>query len=169
MNELRVNDLFAVDPMEDVFRGMLRPWRLAAAERAPRINIDLNETASDYQLKADVPGVRKEDISVHIDGNQVTISADVKRESNDQPIGSKALRSERYFGQCTRSFLLDSPIDEGRAEAKYENGLLQLTLPPAALCTRHPCDTATNKRATTQTSTPPPLPPAPTCCLRHTH
>jgi HSP20 family protein len=132
MNELRVNDLFAVDPMEDVFRGMLRPWRLAAAERAPRINIDLNETASDYQLKADVPGVRKEDISVHIDGNQVTISADVKRESNDQPIGSKALRSERYFGQCTRSFLLDSPIDEGRAEAKYENGLLQLTLPKKA-------------------------------------
>jgi len=132
MNELRVTDLFAIDPMEDVFRGMLRPWRMAAADRAPRINIDLNETASDYQLKADVPGARKEDISVQIDGNQVTISADVKRESSDQAAGGKVLRSERYFGQCTRSFLLDSPIDEGRAEAKYENGLLQLTLPKKA-------------------------------------
>ena len=131
MNELRVNDVFATDPMEDVFRGLMRPWRMAVSDRAPRINVDLNENPGDYQLKAEVPGVRKEDIAVHIDGNQVTISADVKRESHE-PSSGKVLRSERYLGQCTRSFWLDSPIDESRAEAKYENGLLQLTLPKKA-------------------------------------
>ena len=128
MNELRVNDLFAVDPMEDMLRGLMRPWRLAVTDRAPRINVDLNESNGNYLLKAEVPGARKEDISVHIDGNQVTINAELKRES-ESPAGAKVLRSERYLGQCTRSFLLDSAIDEARAEAKYENGVLQLTLP----------------------------------------
>ena len=128
MNELRVNDLFAVDPMEDMFRGLMRPWRIAVTDRAPRINVDLNESNGNYLLKAEVPGARKEDIEVHIDGNQVTINAELKRET-DSPTGAKVLRSERYLGQCTRSFLLDSAIDEARAEAKYENGVLQLTLP----------------------------------------
>ena len=128
MNELRLNDLFAVDPMEDMLRSMMRPWRVAAIDRAPRINVDLNEDTGNYLLKAEVPGARKEDISVHIDGNQVTINAELKRES-ESPAGAKVLRSERYLGQCTRSFLLDSAIDEARAEAKYENGVLQLTLP----------------------------------------
>ena len=96
------------------------------AERG--INVDLNESNGNYLLKAEVPGARKEDISVHIDGNQVTINAELKRES-ESPAGAKVLRSERYLGQCTRSFLLDSAIDEARAEAKYENGVLQLTLP----------------------------------------
>lgn len=128
MNELRVNDLFAVDPMEDMFRGLMRPWRIAVTDRAPRINVDLNESNGNYLLKAEVPGARKEDIEVRIDGNQVTINAELKRES-ESPAGAKVLRSERYLGQCTRSFWLDSAIDESRAEAKYENGVLQLTLP----------------------------------------
>ena len=58
MNELRVNDLFSVDPMEDMFRGLMRPWRLAVTDRAPRINVDLNESNGNYLLKAEVPGAR---------------------------------------------------------------------------------------------------------------
>jgi HSP20 family protein len=128
MNELRVPDLFALEPMEDVFRGLLRPWRADLATQAPRIKIDVNEADANYIVKADVPGVRKEDIDVRIEGNQVTISAEVKKETEEKKEG-RVLRSERQYGYASRSFTLASAVDESKAVAKYTNGVLELTLP----------------------------------------
>ncbi|MDO9313113.1 MAG: Hsp20/alpha crystallin family protein [Burkholderiaceae bacterium] len=128
MNELRVNDLLALDPMEDMYRGLLRPWRIDTLDRTPRISVDLNESDGNYILKAEVPGVRKEDIEVRVDGNQVTINAEVKKETEDKQ-GGRVMRSERYQGRSSRTLWLDCPVDEGRATARYENGVLQLTLP----------------------------------------
>jgi HSP20 family protein len=131
MNELRVPDFFALDPMEDAFRSLLRPWRADLAERAPQIKIDLTEHEGDFAVKAEIPGVRKEDIDVRIEGNQVTISAETKKDKEEKK-GGRVLRSERQYGYASRTFTLASAVDETKADAKYQNGVLELTLPKKA-------------------------------------
>ncbi len=128
MNDLRVKDLFAMEPMEDMFRGFLRPFRAEPGQRAPQIRIDLSETEANYTVKAEIPGVKKEDIDVRIDGNQVTIGAEVRKESEEKKDG-RVLRSEREYGYASRSFTLASAVDEAKASAKYLDGVLELTLP----------------------------------------
>jgi len=128
MNEMRLFDPFALDPMEDAFRTLMRPWKLDVAERAPQIKIDLSETDASYTVKAEIPGVRKEDIDVRVDGGMVTISAEVKKEKEEKKEG-RVLRSERQYGYASRSFSLASAVDDTKADAKYENGVLTLTLP----------------------------------------
>ncbi|MES2228314.1 MAG: Hsp20/alpha crystallin family protein [Pseudomonadota bacterium] len=79
-------------------------------------------------MKADVPGVAKDDIDVRIDGNQVTISAEIKKEQEEKKDG-RVLRSERQYGYASRTFSLACDVDEAKSVARYENGVLQLTLP----------------------------------------
>jgi HSP20 family protein len=128
MSQLRVNDLFDLDPFDDAFRGFLRPWKFEAPAQAPKIKIDLTEHEGNYAVKAEIPGVRKEDIDVRIDGNVVTISAEVKKEQEEKKEG-RVLRSERQYGYASRSFTLASAVDDSKADAKYSNGVLELTLP----------------------------------------
>lgn len=129
MNELRViNDLFETDPFEGTWRNLMRPWRAEHLERAPQIRLDLAEHEDSYTVKAEIPGVRKEDIKVRVDGNQVTISAEVKKEKEERK-GSRVLRSERQYGFASRSFALASDVDDSKAQAKYVDGVLELTLP----------------------------------------
>lgn len=128
MNDLRVNDLLSMEPMESAVRRLLRPWGAELEDSAPRIKLDVTEHNGSYAVKAEVPGVRKEDIDVRIEGNQVTISAEVKKEKEEKEEG-RLLRSERRYGYACRSFALDSEVDEAKAVAKYNNGVLELTLP----------------------------------------
>ena len=131
MSQLRVNNLFDLDPFDDSFRGFLRPWRVEPASRAPLIKIDLTEHDEDYAVKAEIPGVRREDIDVRIEGNLVTISAEVKKDKEEKKDG-RVLRSEREYGYASRSFTLASAVDEAKADAKYNNGVLELVLPKKA-------------------------------------
>ena len=128
MNELKLFDPFGLDPFEDSVRSLMRPWRMEGMEPAPRIKLDLHELETSYTVKAEIPGVRKEDIDVRIDGNQVTISAEVKKESEEKK-GKRVIRSERQYGYASRAFTLASDVDDGAAKAKVENGVLELTLP----------------------------------------
>ena len=128
MTEMRLLDPFAIDPIEDVFRSMMRPWRYESADAPPRIRLDLAEMNGSYCVRAEIPGVRREDIDVRIEGNLVTISAEMKKEWEEKKEG-RILRSERHYGQASRSFTLASAVDETKADAKYENGILELTLP----------------------------------------
>lgn len=131
MNDLRVNERFDLDPFESTFRSLMRPWRLESVESAPQIKIDLSEQDDAYVVKAEIPGVRKEDIDVRVDGHQVTISAEVKKEAEEKKQG-RLLRSERRYGFASRSFSLASAVDESRAEAHYQDGVLELRLPKKA-------------------------------------
>lgn len=132
MNDLRIKELAEWDPFESAFRNMLRPWRMSKElETAPQIRLDVDESDAEYLIKAEVPGVRKEDIDVRIDGNQVTISAEVKKETEEKK-GTRVLRSERQYGFASRSFLLDTAVDDAKADAKYANGVLTLKLPKRA-------------------------------------
>jgi HSP20 family protein len=128
MNEMRLIDPFSIDPIEDVFRSMMRPWRYESMEAPPRIKLDLAEIDGAYTVRAEIPGARKENIDVRIEGNLVTISAEMKKEWEEKKEG-RILRSERHYGQASRSFTLATAVDETKAEAKYENGILELTLP----------------------------------------
>ena len=131
MNELRTLDPFSLDPLDDTFRALMRPWRFEAPDIAPRIKVDVSEMDGQYEVKAEIPGVRKEDIDVRVDGNVVTISAEVKTEKEEKK-GTRVLRQERQQGYASRSFTLACPVDDARAEASYQDGVLQLKLPKKA-------------------------------------
>jgi len=94
----------------------------------PDIKMDVSEDDKAYHVKAEVPGVRKEDIHVAVDGSVVSISAEVKKEKEERK-GESVLRSERYYGMQSRSFTLMHEVDEAKAEAKCNDGILELTLP----------------------------------------
>jgi HSP20 family protein len=117
--------------LDDFFKGLsVRPW-LGDVDIDPRIKVDVAEADSAYTVKADIPGVSKEDIHVAIDGNQVSIEAEVKKEKEEKK-AEKIVRTERYYGKQYRSFTLGSDIDAGKAEAKYSDGVLELKLPKRA-------------------------------------
>jgi len=128
MSSLQLFDPLSVDPFEDMFRGFFKPVRWELPTTAPQIRLDLTEDPSAFTVKAEIPGVRKEDIDVRIEGNQVTLSAEVKKEKETKDNG-RVVRSERYHGMVNRSFQLSSRVDESKASAKYENGILELVLP----------------------------------------
>ena len=125
------NELARFDPFRDMneyFKGfMLRPV-FHGLEAEPEIRIEISEADKAYTVKADIPGVKKEDIQVSIDGNHVSISAEVKHEKEEKE-GKKLVRSERYYGRQYRSFSLAHDVDEAKAEAEYSDGVLKLILP----------------------------------------
>jgi HSP20 family protein len=123
-------DPFA-DSFEDMVRRVFRPVRWEGEEQPLQIKVDVEEDEKSYKVKAEVPGVKKEDINVQIDGNVVSISAESKREKDVKQNG-KVIRSERYYGSLYRSFSLGQDVDQAGAAAKYTDGILELTLPKKA-------------------------------------
>jgi len=99
--------------------------------------VDIAEKNGAYTVTAELPGVKKEDIQVTIDGAEVTLSAEVKREK-EAAHDERVLHTERTFGKVTRSFSLPQEVDEAKAEAKFRDGVLELTLPKKAAETRKP-------------------------------
>ena len=95
---------------------------------APQMKLEVSEDDKAYTVKADIPGVKKEDIHISVDGNLVSISAEVKQEVEKKE-GKKVVHSERYYGQVARSFTLDKEVEQGAAQAKYTDGVLEAVLP----------------------------------------
>ena len=106
--------------------------------------MDVKEDDKAYTVHAEIPGVKKEDISVSIDGNQVSISAEVKSQKEDKQ-GEKVLRSERYYGKVYRAFSLAQDVDQESAKAKYESGVLELALPKRAASATRRLDGPVNR------------------------
>ena len=114
--------------LDDLFRGFLMsPVRLDGQPEL-QIKIDVSEDEKAYTVHAEIPGVTKEDIQVGVDGNQVSISAEIKNVSEVKE-GSRVLRSERYFGSVSRAFSLAQDVDASTVSATYANGVLELGLP----------------------------------------
>ena len=113
--------------LDDLFQGFfMRPVRVEGASEL-QMKLDVSEDDKAYKVHAEIPGVKKEDIHVNIDGNQVGISAEVKNEKEVKE-GEKVLRSERYYGKVSRAFTLGQDVDEAASEARYNNGILELIL-----------------------------------------
>jgi HSP20 family protein len=132
MNTVQLYTPFAEAGLDDLFRGFFKPIRVAR-DAAVAIKVDVAEKDNGYVVHAEIPGVDKDDIQVTIEGNQVTIAAEVKKVSaakngEERANGDRVLRSERYYGAAYRSFVLPVELDETASEAKYENGVLELKL-----------------------------------------
>lgn len=126
-----LNDLARMTPfraMEDWLRDMAPRGALRDMQAEPMIGVEVSENDQAYTVRAEIPGVKKEDIKVDVHGNRVSITAETRRES-EQKQGERLLRSELYYGQQHRTFTLDHDIDETKAAARYVDGVLELTLP----------------------------------------
>ena len=123
--------------VEDLFKGFLvRPLAYdSRGETLARVKVEVAERNGAYTVTAELPGVKKEDIHVSIDGAQVTLEAEVKREK-EATKDERVLHSERVYGKVTRSFTLPQEVDETKAEAKFRDGVLELTLPKKAAAQR---------------------------------
>ena len=125
------------DLVDDLFKGFfVRPMGLEAREAvAPRIKVDVAEKNGAYLVTAEIPGVKKEDIRIGVDGAQVTLEAEVKRE-REATQDERVLHVERAYGKAMRSFTLPQELDEAKVEAKYRDGELALMLPKKAAAAR---------------------------------
>lgn len=128
------NQLTRASLFDDFFRDFapgfyVKPLHGDPLPTAAQIRIDVAESDNAYTVQAEVPGVAKEDIHVSIDGSVVTLRAEVKQHDSQSGGGDKLLRSERYYGAVSRGFQLPQDIDQAAAKAKYDNGVLTLTLP----------------------------------------
>ena len=120
------------DAFDDLFRGFfVRPVSFDAPAGAAQFRVDVSENEKAYTLRAEIPGVKKEDINVTVDGDTVAVSAEVKNEKEVKN-GERVLRSERYYGKVYRAFTLGQAVDEAGIGAKYADGVLELTLPKKA-------------------------------------
>ena len=127
------------DLVDDLFKGFLvRPVAYGDNGRLdalPRMKVDVAEKNGAYVVTAELPGVKKDDIQITIDGAQVTLAAEVKREK-EAAQDERILHTERVYGKVTRSFTLPQELDEAKAEAKFKDGVLELTLPKKAAAQR---------------------------------
>ena len=125
-----------VSRLDGLFNEFFRPaivWENGAASEPLPIRVDVRENAEAYTVFAELPGVKKEQIAVEIEGNEVTISAETRREAARD--GEKLLRVERFFGKSARRFALPQDLDESKAQARFDLGVLELTLPKKAAVT----------------------------------
>ena len=120
------------NPFDDFFKDFGKGfWIKPVAfpgETELSMKIDVNEDDKAFSVKADIPGVKKEDIKVDVDDDHISVSAEVKREKEEKK-GEKVVYSERSYGMVSRSFTLPSAVDAKGAKAEYKDGVLNLTLP----------------------------------------
>lgn len=126
------NDIVRADQfanLDDWINTFWKPRLLStASEDISPIRIDVNENDKTYTIRAEIPGVKKEDVKVQVDGNVVSISAETKQKKEKKENG-KVVCSECSQGSSYRSFTLGCNVDEAKSQAKFENGMLELVLP----------------------------------------
>ncbi len=125
----RLDPFLDFDEMfERLNKSMMRPLFREAMDIEPQIKMDVKESGDNYLVHADIPGVNKDDIHVTVDGNRVSITAEVKQEKEAKE-GERVIRRERSYGMASRTFTLSDEVDQEHIQAKYNNGVLELTLP----------------------------------------
>ena len=123
--------------VDDLFKGFLvRPVSYEGrGDVLPKVKVDVAEKNGAYKVTAELAGVKKDDIKLAVDGAQVTLEAEVKQEKEASQ-DERLLHTERTYGKVTRSFTLPQEIDEAKVEAKFRDGVLELTLPKKAAAQR---------------------------------
>lgn len=120
------------DPFEDFFKDFgkgfwVKPFAMPA-ETELTMKIDVKEDDKGFTVKADIPGVKKEDIQIDVDEDRISLHAEVKQEKEEKK-GEKVVYSERSYGMVSRSFSLPTAVDAKGAKAEYKDGVLNLVLP----------------------------------------
>ena len=123
------------NPFEDLFGDLgkgfwVKPLAYPAGTEMS-MKVDVKEDDKSYTVHADIPGAKKEDIQVDVDGNVVSLRAETRQEKEEKQ-GEKTLYCERQYGMVSRSFSLPTEVDEKGAKAEYKDGVLNLVLPKKA-------------------------------------
>lgn len=127
-----ISRLHPLRTIDELFRELSPRGALRDLQQAePMINVEVTENEQTYTVRAEIPGVKKDDIKVDVRGNRVSITAETKREQ-EQKEGNRLLRCELYYGQMSRTIVLDQEVEDTKAQAKYVDGVLELTLPKRA-------------------------------------
>jgi HSP20 family protein len=132
MSNLRIFDPVFGDNFETSLRRFFSPTVFENEPAPLKMRIDVSENDNAFTVKADIPGVNKDDINVRVEGNVVQIDAQTQSEKETKGNGDKVLRSERYYGTISRSFSLGQDVDSSKVDAKYKDGVLTLQLPKKA-------------------------------------
>ena len=119
--------------LDDLLAGFFAPLPTEARSTVAPIKIEVREDATNYLVSAVLPGVKKDDIHVEVDKNEISIVAEIKRETSG-PVeaakdGERLLHSERFYGKASRVFSVAQDVDEAAVHAKYADGVLSLVLP----------------------------------------
>ena len=132
--------LSRLDRIENLFPDMLRRWArplklIDEAELPADIRVDVTENDKEYLVTAEIPGAKKEDVRVSVDGSYVSISAEIRKD--DEKKHGRSIVRETYRVSVSRGFSLASEVDDKNAMAKLEDGVLHLTLPKRANSTHN--------------------------------
>ena len=128
MNPLITRPYSIDDFFPEFFRRLARPMEFPR-DVPGDIRIEVTENDKDYQVRAEIPGAKKEDIRISVEGNAVSISAEVKKEREEKSKEGRTLVRETSYGAVSRGFTLGTDIDDKGVVAKLEDGILKLTLP----------------------------------------
>lgn len=116
--------------LDNFFDQFASPARLGIGGKegffSPRI--DVSETRDSYEISAEIPGVKKEDINITLEDGVLTLEAEVHREEKEEKEG-RVIRSERRYGKYMRSFNLGSDVSESEIDASFKDGVLTLKAP----------------------------------------
>lgn len=123
--------IFGETFMDDFFHDFARPYH-AATHAMPATGVmktDIREKENSFELEIDLPGYQKEDVKAELKDGYMTISAETKKENEEKKEDGRYLRRERYYGSCSRSFYVGEDVTENDIKAKFENGILHVTVP----------------------------------------
>ncbi len=124
--------IFGESLFDDFFEDFTRPARSVARYSSPRTSViktDIKETDTDFELDIDLPGYRKEDVKAQLKDGYMTISAETRKDNGEKDDNGKYIRRERYYGTCSRCFYVGDAITEEDIKAKFEDGILKITVP----------------------------------------
>ena len=128
MNDTMFSDLFD-DPFFEGWRNMDRAAACDPNMSAGMMSTDVREADKGYMVDIDMPGFKKDDISLDLQNGYLTVSAHRNSSHEDKDDNGRWLRRERYMGSCSRSFYVGEDVKESDIHASYRNGTLCIQVP----------------------------------------
>jgi HSP20 family protein len=117
------------EDFDKLFEDFWRPVPAFEASRGDLVpSVDVSEDDNQYLVRAELPGVKRDDINVTVENGVLTITAETKSEEEKKE-GERYIRQERRYGKYMRSLRLGADIDERKVKANYKDGVLELVLP----------------------------------------
>ena len=134
VNTMLMTNFLGENLFDDFFGDFMRPERRALSYNAPAsaaslMRTDVKETESGYELNVELPGFKKENVSAELKDGTLVITASTKSENDEKDENGKFIRRERFSGNCTRSFYVGEMVEQEDIKAKFEDGILKLSVP----------------------------------------
>ena len=123
--------IFGENLFDDFWDGFTKPFAGfgGLANQTTAMKTDVKELDNSYELDIDLPGFKKEDVKAELKDGYLTVSATHGNQNDEKDENGKYIRRERYFGSASRSFYVGDQVKQEDIKAKFENGILKLSVP----------------------------------------